>query len=229
MPIDGEIKEVKEFSQLATKVIGIKDNQHPKILVVSGLEITLGVLSGILKKVGFDVIQAINAEQALEKLAHIEIDLVISDVKMQPVSGLILLQKIKQQIKLPVIMSSASVLGKDEEDYLVAGADGFIAKPIEWEKFFTLITNLLGIEYIYDQNKSLLVTELNLEEIEQHFDNLPESQKVLFRAEIDNGNLKKIRENAKELTEKTLGAYIIRLAMAYDLAGLKELFTKRSK
>jgi len=228
MPIDGEVEEVKEFPQLATKVIGIKEDKHPKILVVSGLDITLGVLAGILKKVGFDVIQATNAEQALEKLAQIEIDLVISDVKMQPVSGLILLQKIKQQIKLPVIMSSASVLGKDEQDYLVAGADGFIAKPIEWEKFFVLITRLLGIEYIYEQNKSVLITELNLEEIDQQFNNLLESKKILFRDEIDNGNLKKIRENAKELTEKALGAYIIKLAMAYDLAGLKELFTKNN-
>ncbi len=52
----------------------------------------------------------------------------------------------------------------------------------------------------------------------------------MFREDIANGNLKKIRENAQRLQDsseqKSLSHYIATKAKEYDLDGLKQLFGK---
>ncbi len=211
------------------KVIGIKKEIKPRILIVSDASESLGALSGILAKVGFDVIQTTNVTEALAKLTQIEIQLIISDVRMKPISGQIFLQKLKEQFpEKMIIMSSASVLDEAEKAMLNAGANGFIAKPIEWSKLFELIASLLKIEYLYLQEEKKPQIKLTDIEIKKEYLSLNQKQRNLFKKDLENGNLKEIRKSVSNLPSTPKGKYlkqhIIKLAMAYDIAGLKALF-----
>jgi len=105
-----------------------------RILVVDDDMISRAVLRNILTKRKFEVIEAENATQATRILtADSPIDLVISDIMMPEVSGLQLLQRIRENPRckdLPVIMCTA----RGDRDSVVEAANlkisGYIVKPI---------------------------------------------------------------------------------------------------
>ena len=228
-----EMQESMEAVNLPSQqqvVSAIKGSFKPIILIVSGADVSQGVLAGMLEHIGCSTICASNGSQALTKLKQISINLVISDVHMEPMGGLELLRTIRRDYKgLPVIMSSASVLSNNEQDYLKQGANGFLSKPIKSSILFTLIAEILDLEYEYKAD-SVIVEQLSIDFLTQIFRHLPSQTQKMFREDIANGNLKKIRENAQRLQDsseqKSLSHYIATKAKEYDLDGLKQLFGK---
>lgn len=74
---------------------------------------------------------------------------------MPEMNGDELLQHIRQSADLKeirVIMSSASVFDQDRQQCFDAGADAFLPKPVEVNQLFTLLQQLLQLEWIYDDS-----------------------------------------------------------------------------
>jgi|WetSurMetagenome_2_1015567.scaffolds.fasta_scaffold154675_2 two-component system, chemotaxis family, chemotaxis protein CheY len=104
-----------------------------KILIVDDHPMMLTMLRQILKQLGFDNIrEAETAEQALELVGHDDIAMVFTDLGLPAMSGIELIQKIRENSatsQLPVIVLS----GLSDQEIVVqalkAGADNFIVKP----------------------------------------------------------------------------------------------------
>ncbi len=104
-----------------------------KILICEDEEIMLTALEFRLRKQGFSVILAKDGQEALTKVKEDSPDLVVVDVMMPHVSGLELIEYIRQDLKssLPLIVISAL-----EHDDIVLeafrrGATDFITKPFK--------------------------------------------------------------------------------------------------
>jgi two-component system chemotaxis response regulator CheY len=103
------------------------------ILIVDDFSLTLTMLRQILKQMGFDDIRtAYDGEMALEILENEDISLVFTDLNMPKMSGIELIQKIREKAEnkdLPVIVVS----GEGDHDMVLkameTGADNFIVKP----------------------------------------------------------------------------------------------------
>lgn len=83
---------------------------------------------------GYFVIEAINANQAMEKLQGGKIDLILMDINMPDMDGYTLTSKIKAIQKfsnIPIVAVTANVMRGDREKSLQAGCDGYIQKPID--------------------------------------------------------------------------------------------------
>lgn len=83
---------------------------------------------------GYSVVDAVNAEQAIEKLEGNHIDLVLMDINMPDMDGYTLTAKIKaiqKFTKIPIVAVTANVMRGDREKSLEAGCDGYIQKPID--------------------------------------------------------------------------------------------------
>jgi two-component system cell cycle response regulator DivK len=88
----------------------------------------------VLNSEGYSVVEAVNAGQALDKLAVGHIDLILMDINMPDMDGYTLTSKIKaiqKFSKIPIVAVTANVMRGDREKSLEAGCDGYIQKPID--------------------------------------------------------------------------------------------------
>ena len=113
------------------------------ILVVEDELLIRFPLSEALRDVGFQVIEASNADEALDVLATVSPDLVISDVRMPgSLDGLGLLAIIRSRFpSLPVIIVSGHL---PPSLALQDGATQFLSKPYDIEAVFQAIDAELG-------------------------------------------------------------------------------------
>jgi CheY-like chemotaxis protein len=104
------------------------------ILIVDDNPINLRLASEVLRHAGHLVVNAANAEQALEMLRHFTPQLVLMDVALPGMDGLSLTRLLKADERLravPIIALTAYAMKGDEQRALDAGCDGYIAKPLD--------------------------------------------------------------------------------------------------
>ncbi|MGB7876855.1 MAG: response regulator [Anaerolineales bacterium] len=88
----------------------------------------------ILMAEGYNLLEAVNASQALEILENTQPDLILMDINMPDMDGYSLTAQIKGTPKLqsiPIVALTANVMRGDRERSLEAGCDGYIQKPID--------------------------------------------------------------------------------------------------
>ncbi|MEK7738415.1 MAG: response regulator, partial [Pseudomonadota bacterium] len=105
------------------------DPASKQILVVEDDYDIGDIVEHYLKKNGFNVLRALNGQQAIEIHAQQQIDLVILDVKLPILNGWEVLNHIRQSKQTPVIMLTALDQEVDKVTALRIGADDFVVKP----------------------------------------------------------------------------------------------------
>lgn len=98
-------------------------------------------LTSVLEPLGVKLEIARNGREALEHLEKSEVDLVLMDIMMPEMDGLTAMRKIRAQPKLanlPIIALTAKAMADDREHCLEAGANDYIAKPIDVDKLISL-------------------------------------------------------------------------------------------
>jgi PAS domain S-box-containing protein len=115
------------------------------ILIAEDEAASLALYEDLLKTTGASVIWAKNGSDAVEKCRiHENIDLVLMDIRMPIMDGLEATRQIKAlRHTLPVIIQTAYAMSADEKEFLKAGCDAFIIKPIKIDPFFRLIKKFL--------------------------------------------------------------------------------------
>jgi len=106
-----------------------------RILLVDDMSSMRGVVKMFLHEGGFNhVTEASNGTQALTLLQHHPFDLIISDWDMPEMSGLELLEKVKQNDKLksiPFVMLTATNNKDKIQKAIALGVNDYIAKPFQ--------------------------------------------------------------------------------------------------
>ena len=127
----------------------------PRILVVDDLEPNRRIVGGLVKGFGYKVETARDGLEALDKLAF-EIDLVLLDVMMPGLDGFEVTRRIRQQPEisdLPVIMVTGLDSREDRMRAVEAGANDFVAKPVDPTELRVRIRSQLRLKDALDQIK----------------------------------------------------------------------------
>ncbi|MBK0027286.1 response regulator [Stenotrophomonas sp. S48] len=98
-------------------------------------------LSSVLEPLGVSLEIARNGQEAVDRLAQREVDLVLMDIMMPEKDGLTAMREIRAQRHLqdlPIIALTAKAMPDDRERCLQAGANDYIAKPIDVDKLVSL-------------------------------------------------------------------------------------------
>ena len=98
-------------------------------------------LSSVLEPLGVKLEIARNGREAVDRLASMEVDLVLMDIMMPEMDGLTAMREIRSQRQhkdLPIIALTAKAMPDDRERCLQAGANDYIAKPIDVDKLVSL-------------------------------------------------------------------------------------------
>jgi len=114
--------------------------EKPEILVVDDEPSMREFLSILLDKNGYATRSAASGAEALALLQQHHFDLIISDIRMPDLSGLALLENIKQQdISIPVVLITAYASPEDAVLAMKNGAYDYITKPFKVDDILSVI------------------------------------------------------------------------------------------
>ena len=146
-----------ETKQSTHHVIALKPGQNPyKIMIVDDRPNNRLLLVKLLQPLGFDLKEASNGQEAIQKWEEWQPNLIFMDMRMPVMNGYEATQYIKGTVKgnaTAIIALTASVLEEEKAIILSAGCDDFIRKPFRQSQIFEAIEKHLGVEYIYEAEK----------------------------------------------------------------------------
>ena len=122
-----------------------------KLLVVEDNELNLEIASTLLKEAGFEVDTAENGKIAVEKVeaaSAVRYDLILMDIQMPEMDGYEATRRIRalpdaKKAALPIVAMTANAFEDDRKNALHAGMNGHIAKPLDIQKLFQVLSELL--------------------------------------------------------------------------------------
>jgi putative two-component system response regulator len=133
---------------------GVPPAERPTILVVEDDPHVRDVLSGLLGALGYRLLVATSAEQALDALNVVSPDLVLTDVHLGAMSGVELCARLKADPRyelMPVVILTAVGDLQARVAGLAAGADDFFTKPVEFVELRTRLAALLRVKQLLGQ------------------------------------------------------------------------------
>jgi CheY-like chemotaxis protein len=122
--------------------------QGRKILLVDDDVRNIFSLTSALEQHGLEVIFAENGREAIERLKdETEVDIMLVDIMMPEMDGYETMREIRsypQYRDLPIVAVTAKAMKGDREKCLDAGANDYIAKPVDLDQLLAVLRVQLG-------------------------------------------------------------------------------------
>ena len=100
-----------------------------------------------LNTVGYQVVEAMDGQEAVDKLTTQEVHMLITDLNMPNMNGIDLIQWVRKDTKnkyIPVVMLTTESHREAKEAGKAAGATGWIVKPFNPEQLVAVVKKVLG-------------------------------------------------------------------------------------
>lgn len=134
--IDAEDPENMLPTDEKATVLYVEDNPDNRLLI-----------RRILLSENYGLLEANDAQEALEVLKTNKPDLILMDINMPDMDGYTLTAKIKTTPgfeRIPILALTANVMRGDKEKSLEAGCDGYIQKPVDFDELLREIERFLA-------------------------------------------------------------------------------------
>jgi two-component system chemotaxis response regulator CheY len=105
------------------------------------------MVSFTLKEAGFDVIEACDGKDALNKLNGVKVDMIVTDLNMPNMDGIELIRNVRASALnkfVPIIMLTTESQNEKKVEGKTAGATGWIVKPFKQDQLLAVIKKVLG-------------------------------------------------------------------------------------
>ncbi|MCG7497791.1 TMAO reductase system sensor histidine kinase/response regulator TorS [Vibrio sp. Of7-15] len=134
-----------------------------KVLLVEDNPVNCLVAEGFLKRLGHQVVTAVDGISAEQVIEHQDFDLLLLDINLPDTDGVTLMHRLrriennkgidKKSNPTPAFAFSAHVFNEEVEGYLSAGFDGFLPKPlVEKQLEESIVKALSGRDLLLDQS-----------------------------------------------------------------------------
>jgi two-component system chemotaxis response regulator CheY len=112
----------------------MSDNPKFRVLIVDDAGLVRAYYRDMLERAGYEVDEALNGVEAMEKLLQRDVDFLIVDVNMPQMDGISFLKTLRRQ-KLPLASTPAIVASTESETHdmdaaRAAGANHYLVKPL---------------------------------------------------------------------------------------------------
>lgn len=105
------------------------------------------MVSFTLKQNGYDVVEAVDGKDALQKLGGQKVDMLITDLNMPNLDGIGLIKGARALPAckfIPIVMLTTESQDSKKQEGKVAGATGWIVKPFKPEQLLAVVKKVLG-------------------------------------------------------------------------------------
>ncbi|HEV7397741.1 MAG TPA: response regulator [Pyrinomonadaceae bacterium] len=123
-----------------------KKQGRPKILLVEDSEDNRVMMKRLLELSGYEVTEAVNGEQAVEKAKRLFPDLILMDLSLPRVDGLAatrLIRAIPILRRVPIIVVSAHDTSDFHAEAMASGCNEYVTKPIDFGELDSLLQELV--------------------------------------------------------------------------------------
>jgi putative two-component system response regulator len=130
-----------------------KRRDKPAILAVDDDEVNLMLIEAMLASTGVEVVLAHSGEEALAKAGQLDPDVILLDVMMPGIDGYETARRLKGNPAtaiIPVVMVTALNEVQDRIRALEAGADDFLAKPVEIGELRARVKTLVQVKAYHE-------------------------------------------------------------------------------
>lgn len=123
--------------------------EGPRILLVEDNAINRKVALKMLQRLGLGADQALDGEEAIERLCEQRYDLVLMDLQLPAMDGLTATRLIRDPAnavldrKVPIVALTAHALEGDRRRCLDAGMDDYLSKPLRFEELRTMLERVV--------------------------------------------------------------------------------------
>jgi CheY-like chemotaxis protein/HPt (histidine-containing phosphotransfer) domain-containing protein len=173
---------VKEAPAISVEILRDK-----RILVTDDNEMNRLVASTILEEYGVIVDEAVNGQEAVEKIKNNVYDIVLMDIQMPVMDGVEATQEIRKNFSktLPIIALTAFAIKGDNEKFINAGMDDYLSKPFEENQLLQIVCRWVEKMQVSDPAKYKPLYDLNkLSEIAQGNPDFMDKMLTLFTEQI---------------------------------------------
>jgi two-component system chemotaxis response regulator CheY len=126
----------------------VADTAKQRILVVDDASLVRMYYRDALVRAGYEVDEALNGLEALEKLLVQPVDLLVVDVNMPKMDGLTFLKVLRRQegaaAAIPALVTSTEAKTSDFDAARAAGANFYLVKPIPQDTLIDYVAMLCG-------------------------------------------------------------------------------------
>ena len=204
------------------RVIALAPGQprYRLLIIEDNLENRL-LLRTLLERVGFDVREAVDGRQGLERFFDWRPDLIWMDLRMPGMDGFEATRRIKatqQGQACKVIAVSASVFEEGRERVRAAGCDGFLSKPYREAELFTLLEQQLGARFVFEDSCAG-AEAVPLPLAEEELAGLPETWRKRLSAATALGRIREMESLIEEIRpdHDGLASQLLDLVRRYEL------------
>lgn len=138
----------KDIDSNIQQAIITKPQKPLSILVAEDSPINAKVITAFLEEAGHTVTHAENGELALSELMKGRFDIIIMDMRMPEMDGLEATRKWRQHegssAHTPIVALTANASQEDQQACHKAGMDSFLTKPVDKQKLYDVITELIS-------------------------------------------------------------------------------------
>jgi len=109
------------------KLLIVEDNQDNRELAIK-----------VLKNKGYEIIEAVDGEEAIVKAISEKPDLILLDISLPKLDGYEVAKKLKSMEEfqeIPIVAFTAHAMKGDREKVIAGGFEGYISKPINVREF----------------------------------------------------------------------------------------------
>lgn len=121
----------------------LSDLAGRRVLVVDDDDTVAEVATTYLRAAGFSVDRAASGAEALERIPHLDPDLVVLDLMLPDVDGIETCRRIRDDSGTPVLMLTARTSAEDRITGLEAGADDYLTKPFSPRELVLRVQSVL--------------------------------------------------------------------------------------
>jgi len=147
LPTAGHIDATNDLEQWE-RVDHLPAGVAVRALVVDDIEANRQILAQFLEVIGVEVEIATNGREAVEAVQRQQPNIVFMDIRMPVMDGMEAMRQIKKEAsQLKVAAVSASTFEHERQEYLAAGFDAFIAKPVQTAELYSGLAQLLEIDF----------------------------------------------------------------------------------
>jgi CheY-like chemotaxis protein len=124
------------------------DGQVQTIMVVEDFEDNRFMMRRLLEMTGYNVIEAVNGEEAVEMAFRERPSLILMDLSLPLLDGLAATRRIRELPELnhvPIVAVSAHDTADFHADALAAGCNDYVTKPIDFDELEQLLERVIEV------------------------------------------------------------------------------------
>ncbi len=216
-------------------VLHLKPECSVKALVVDDVKENRDVLAKLLSSIGVEVLEAVNGKEGVEKTIEHQPDIVFMDMRMPVMRGEDAVKLIVKEFgrdRIKIVTITASALDRRREYFLEMGCHEFISKPFTTEQIYSCLDELLGVDYVYDEDeeeKPSSSEKLDLSKL-----SIPKDLYEKMKESAENYNITYLEKALEELQQRDgasdqLYEHITKLSKAYDMDKIINVLESISK